>query len=55
MRSVEELSETERRGQELRLFLFLTVVFAPVLSVAVVGGFGFAVWISQILVGPPGA
>jgi nitrate reductase NapE len=42
-----------RRG-ELLAFLFLTVVLAPVLAVAIVGGWGFVVWIFQIIYGPPG-
>jgi len=42
-----------RRG-ELAVFLFLTVVLAPVLAVAAVGGYGFIVWILQMIYGPPG-
>ena len=41
------------RGQELRGFLFLTIVVAPVVAVAVVGGYGFIVWMSQLVGGPP--
>ena len=41
------------RSQELRSFLFLTIVMAPVLAVAVVGGYGFVVWMSQLIGGPP--
>ncbi|HRQ65144.1 MAG TPA: periplasmic nitrate reductase, NapE protein [Xanthomonadaceae bacterium] len=41
------------RRRELLLFLFLTVVLAPLLAVAIVGGFGFMVWIWQIFAGPP--
>ena len=43
------------RGQELLVFLFLTVVLAPVLAVAIVGGYGFLVWMYQVVTGPPGA
>ena len=40
--------------RELRVFLFLTVVLAPVLAVGVVAAYGFAVWILQLLIfGPP--
>lgn len=42
------------RNDELRVFALLTVVLAPVLSVLIVSGFGFAVWISQLILGPPG-
>ncbi|MGI0118101.1 periplasmic nitrate reductase, NapE protein [Zooshikella sp. RANM57] len=44
----------KQKHEELLLFLFLTVILAPLLSVIFVGGFGFIVWISQILTGPPG-
>jgi nitrate reductase NapE len=30
------------------------VVLAPVLAVAIVGGYGFIVWILQMIYGPPG-
>jgi nitrate reductase NapE len=43
---------TSRR--ELYAFLFLTVVLAPVITVGVVGGYGFIVWMLQLLAGPPG-
>ena len=42
------------RRRELFMFLFLTVVLFPLISVMVVGGYGFAVWIWQIFNGPPG-
>ena len=37
--------------EELRTFLFLTVVTAPVLAVAIVGGYGFVVWMYQLFTG----
>ena len=40
--------------QELKAFLFLTVVMAPVIAGLVVSGYGFAVWIYQMFAGPPG-
>ncbi|SEL09477.1 nitrate reductase NapE [Atopomonas hussainii] len=43
------------KQKETRLFLFLIVCFFPLLSVALVGGYGFLIWIMQILTGPPGA
>lgn len=43
------------KNEERNMFLFLTVVLFPVLSVAIVGAYGFIVWITQILMGPPGA
>lgn len=47
-------SKQRSRSDEFRVFVFLTVVMAPVLAVAVVAGFGFAVWLGQLLLGPPG-
>ena len=35
-------------------FLILAVFLAPILSVVIVGGYGFLVWIAQIISGPPG-
>lgn len=45
---------TDDKGRETRLFLFLVVLFFPLLSVALVGGFGFVVWMLQLIMGPPG-
>jgi nitrate reductase NapE len=42
-----------QRRRELLVFLFLTVVLAPVLAVTIVGGYGFIVWMYQLLNGPP--
>jgi len=43
------------KGQELRGFLFLSVVMAPVLAVVLVSGYGFIVWMYQLIAGPPGS
>ena len=42
------------RREELRSILFLSVVMAPVLAVIVVAGYGFLVWMVQLIAGPPG-
>ena len=42
----------ERRS-ELKAFLFLTVVMAPVLAGIIIGGYGLLVWIYQMFMGPP--
>jgi len=39
---------------ELRAFLFLTVVMAPVLAAAIIVTYGFFVWILQFFAGLPG-
>jgi len=43
------------RREELRSFLFFTVVMAPALAVLIVGSYGFAVWMFQLVAGPPQA
>ncbi|MGI9289719.1 MAG: periplasmic nitrate reductase, NapE protein [Gammaproteobacteria bacterium] len=43
-----------RRG-ERRVFLFICVFLFPALSVILVGGYGFAIWIMQMIFGPPSA
>ncbi|MCJ0972557.1 periplasmic nitrate reductase, NapE protein [Pseudomonas sp. PS1] len=43
------------KAQETKLFIFLLVFLFPLLSVVTVAGYGFIVWISQLVVfGPPG-
>ena len=43
-----------KKKDELKSFLFLTVILAPVVAVNIVSGYGFTIWISQMLMGPPG-
>jgi nitrate reductase NapE len=43
------------RKRELSVFLFLTVVLAPLMSVAIVGAMGLGIWIWQMINGPPGS
>lgn len=63
-RDVRQLQETagsedflaarpSTRRDEIVAFLFFTVVLAPALAVAVVGAYGFAVWMTQLVAGPP--
>lgn len=40
--------------KELITFLVLAFGIWPVVAVGVVGGFGFLVWMWQIIFGPPG-
>ncbi|MGB0895189.1 MAG: periplasmic nitrate reductase, NapE protein [Parashewanella sp.] len=47
-------TSSDEKKQEFKVFIFLTVFLAPLLSVMLVGGLGFAIWFSQMLVGPPG-
>ena len=43
-----------RRRMEIFAFLFLTAVLIPALAIATVGGYGLAVWVYQMMAGPPG-
>ncbi len=53
----QEQTRGEETSQfhETRAFLFLTGIIAPAVAVSIVVGYGFIVWISQILTGPPGS
>lgn len=43
-----------RRRRELVTFFVLAFGIWPIVAVSVVGGYGFLVWMFQILYGPPG-
>ena len=53
-RAPEARADRPTRRAELLAFLTLAVLIWPVLSVAVVGGYGFLVWMWQLVFGPPG-
>ena len=36
--------DQQRRTEEFRTWLFLTVIMAPILAVLIVSGWGFVVW-----------
>ena len=42
------------RGAELIVFAVIAAFIWPVVAVGVVGGYGFLVWMSQLILGPPG-
>jgi periplasmic nitrate reductase NapE len=44
--------QPEKR-RELAVFVFLTFILAPMLAIIIVAGYGFAVWMYQIIAGPP--
>ena len=50
----DSTAHARRRRSEIFAFLFLTVFLMPALAVATVGTYGLAVWIYQIIAGPPG-
>lgn len=43
------------KRQETLFFTILAFVVVPALSVAVVAGYGFCIWMYQIFAGPPTA
>ena len=44
---------TSRRA-EVTVFAIIAAFIWPVIAVGVVGGYGFLVWMSQLVLGPPG-
>ncbi len=46
-------SPTGKRS-ELLVFTIIVAVIWPIVAVGVVGGYGFLVWMSQMILGPPG-
>ena len=48
------MAEEPTKASERNAFILLVVFLAPILSIVIVGGYGFLVWITQILLGPPG-
>lgn len=47
-------SARSRRRSEVLVFLLLAFGIWPLVAVGVVGGYGFLVWMFQIVFGPPG-
>lgn len=52
--SMPEASRLNRRRREFLAFLVLAFGIWPIVAVGVVGGYGFLVWMYQIIFGPPG-
>lgn len=46
--------DTPEKRHETLAFVFLSVVLFPALSIILVGGFGFILWMKHLLVGLPG-
>ena len=42
------------RRAELIVFAVIAAFIWPVVAVGVVGGYGFLIWMSQVVLGPPG-
>ena len=44
----------DEKKRELMAFTFLALVMVPILAVIIVAGYGFVVWMYQLIAGPPG-
>ena len=44
----------QTRRSELIVFLIIIALIWPVITVGVVGGYGFGIWMYQLVAGPPG-
>lgn len=55
MQNNNEIYVPADKNKEWRLFIFIIVFLFPLLSIALVGSYGFAIWMYQLLMGPPGA
>ena len=53
MESLPEIASVESNSREKRVFVFLTVVLAPMIAVAIVGSYGLLIWLYQMFAGPP--
>lgn len=42
------------RREELFAFVVLAIIIWPILAIGVVGGYGFLIWMYQLIAGPPG-
>lgn len=53
---IESSSQDGKPSKRTEIFAFvvLAVLIWPVIAVGVVGGYGFLVWMYQIVFGPPG-
>nr|WP_235822443.1 periplasmic nitrate reductase, NapE protein [Brucella pituitosa] len=51
----QQVNERDKRfRRELLMFLVLAFGIWPIVAVGVVGGYGFIVWMFQLIYGPPG-
>lgn len=57
--SVKHHAQPDRAGggtrrAELFVFAVIAAFIWPIVAVGVVGGYGFLVWMTQLILGPPG-
>jgi len=46
-----QVPQPTTRAEEIKGFLLITAVLAPALAIAIVGGYGFFVWMYQLFTG----
>lgn len=52
----DKIDKSETKSLEWKSFLFIGVFLFPLLSVILIGGYGFIVWMLQVFAfGPPGS
>lgn len=52
--TTERSSFRQKRRRELLTFVVLAFGIWPLVAIGAVGGYGFTVWMYQIVAGPPG-
>ena len=51
---MNDTTSVDEKKIERNAFLFLTIFMAPIVSTAIVVVLGFSIWITQLIMGPPG-
>ncbi|TCR68515.1 periplasmic nitrate reductase, NapE protein [Bosea sp. BK604] len=51
---VHVAADARTKRDEIVAFIILAVLIWPIIAVGIVGGYGFLVWMSQLVLGPPG-
>lgn len=51
---VHAKADLRTKRDEIVAFIILAVLIWPIIAVGIVGGYGFLVWMSQLVLGPPG-
>ncbi|WP_366556856.1 periplasmic nitrate reductase, NapE protein [Endozoicomonas ascidiicola] len=51
--AVVDSPTTERRKEYKALFIVVVLLF-PIVTISLISGYGFLVWFSQMIFGPPG-
>lgn len=50
---MNQVAEEHTKKREWRAFLFITILLAPIIAIALVGGYGLSIWVFQMIAGPP--